>query len=219
MLSRTLILSLVMAVGGVSPALASPLARVSEHGGRISGIPSMGFHALQAEETLDNLTPLRSTQFHSVPVPITQIYRPKQVQLSKVSRQAYIKVLKSTQTLQLIDKGQVLAEFPVSTGKYLYDTPLGSFRIISKVPNPPYYGKHMGRRYFPPRHPNNPLGTQWMQINKGHYQTGVALGIHGTDSPEQLGKPVSGGCIRMHNKDVNALASVIPKGIKVVIAD
>lgn len=44
------------------------------------------------------------------------------------------------------------------------------------------------------------------------------LGIHGTNSPESLGTPVSAGCIRLHNDDVARLVTYLPLGVPVDVA-
>ena len=44
-------------------------------------------------------------------------------------------------------------------------------------------------------------------------------GIHGTIHPDQIGQPVSAGCVRMLNTDVEELYDLIPEGTKVSIVD
>ncbi|KKB42026.1 Protein erfK/srfK precursor [Bacillus thermotolerans] len=73
-------------------------------------------------------------------------------------------------------------------------TPVGDFVIINKAPNP-----------------GGPYGTMWMSLSKQHY------GIHGTNDPSSIGKFVSRGCIRMHNRDVEELARTVPIGTAVHI--
>lgn len=153
------------------------------------------------------------------PVPTPTPYQPGKTKLPTLSRKAHhVVVSKKDQRLRVFEGTKLIAEFPVSTGLGPKDTPEGTFYIISKAMHPRYYGSaHLGKRYYPPKHPNNPLGTRWMQINVGHYQTGVAIGIHGTDEPQNIGAAVSGGCVRMHNPDVDELFRVLPNGAKVVI--
>ena len=57
------------------------------------------------------------------------------------------------------------------------------------------------------------FGTRWLGLNVpwGQY------GIHGTNKPSLIGKNVSGGCIRMQNKDVESLFLLIPTGTIVYI--
>jgi lipoprotein-anchoring transpeptidase ErfK/SrfK len=57
-----------------------------------------------------------------------------------------------------------------------------------------------------------------MQLNVGHFKTGVAIGLHGTDEPNLVGKAISGGCVRMHNGDVEQLFQIFRVGMKVIIS-
>ncbi|PKL77272.1 MAG: hypothetical protein CVV27_06070 [Candidatus Melainabacteria bacterium HGW-Melainabacteria-1] len=152
------------------------------------------------------------------PIPTPTPYQPGQTKLPKLSKQVLLTISKKSQRLVVSDAGKTLASFPVSTGLGPKDTPNGSFKILTKVVHPAYNGSaHRGKRYWPPRDPNNPLGSRWMQINAWHYQSRAMLGIHGTDEPGGIGQAVSGGCVRMHNADVEALFAALPLGAKVVI--
>lgn len=96
--------------------------------------------------------------------------------------------------LRLYKDGILQKQYPIAVGKMLTNTPVGNFIIINKAPNP-----------------GGPFGTMWMSLSKDTY------GIHGTDDPSSIGKAVSHGCIRMHNEDVEELASIIPIGTAVFI--
>lgn len=101
--------------------------------------------------------------------------------------------------------------FPVATGRSTKPTPTGTFRIVTKVVNPYYLpGKIAGGD------PKNPLGTRWMGLNIGN---GYKYGIHGTHKPHLIGQPVSSGCIRMRNQDVEFLYRHIPLKTTVIITD
>jgi len=90
---------------------------------------------------------------------------------------------------------EIIKIYPVSGGKQDSPSPLGTWTIISKAD----WGEGFG-------------GT-WMGFNVpwGMY------GIHGTDEPWSIGRPLSQGCIRMYNKDAKELQKVIPHGTKVTI--
>jgi lipoprotein-anchoring transpeptidase ErfK/SrfK len=74
-------------------------------------------------------------------------------------------------------------------------TPQGEFVIVNREPNP-----------------GGPFGAMWLSLSKIHY------GIHGTNDPSSIGKSVSLGCVRMHNKDVLELARIVPNGTAVSIS-
>lgn len=96
--------------------------------------------------------------------------------------------------LRLFKDGVLQKQYSIAVGRILHSTPVGSYVIINKAPNP-----------------GGPFGSMWMSLSKQHY------GIHGTNDPSSIGKAVSKGCIRMHNKDVNELASIVPIGTAVSI--
>ncbi|KMK76683.1 L,D-transpeptidase family protein [Alkalihalobacillus pseudalcaliphilus] len=105
-----------------------------------------------------------------------------------------IKVSLTNHRLSLFQHGSLVKEYPIAVGKMLTRTPTGQFIILNKAPNP-----------------GGPYGTMWMSLSKQGY------GIHGTNNPSSIGHSVSHGCIRMHNHDVEELASMVPIGTRVII--
>lgn len=105
-----------------------------------------------------------------------------------------IEVSVNNRWLRLFKNHVLQKQYPIAVGRMLYDTPVGNFIIINKEPNP-----------------GGPFGTMWMSLSKEHY------GIHGTNDPSSIGHAVSHGCIRMHNHDVEELASIVPIGTEVFI--
>lgn len=101
--------------------------------------------------------------------------------------------------------------FPVATGRRTRPTPTGTFRIVTKVVNPYYLPKQIAGG-----HPDNPLGTHWMGLDIGN---GYKYGIHGTHKPHLIGQPVSSGCIRMRNADIEFLYRHIPLKTTVIITE
>ncbi|WP_078381095.1 L,D-transpeptidase family protein [Sutcliffiella halmapala] len=105
-----------------------------------------------------------------------------------------IEVSISNRTLTLKENGQIRKTYPIAVGRMLYDTPIGDYVIVNREPNP-----------------GGPYGSMWLSLSK------VSYGIHGTNDPSSIGKAVSRGCVRMHNSDVNELASIVPNGTGVSI--
>jgi len=103
--------------------------------------------------------------------------------------------------LYLYDGTRLIRSYPVGLGKIATSTPRGDFVIINKVPYPNSYKGG----------PITVFGTYWLGLSKPHY------GIHGTNNPASIGKYVSKGCIRMYNRDVEALAKLVPIGTPVKI--
>ena len=121
-----------------------------------------------------------------------------------------ILVDKSQNTLILKTNEDVVKTYIVSTGAN-NSTPTGTFKIIEKIVNPPWYKP--GGGIVPAGSPENILGTRWLGINKEGY------GIHGTTDPKSLGKQVTAGCVRMSNTDVEELFGIVAKDTEVIIVD
>ncbi|MDF2724043.1 MAG: L,D-transpeptidase [Paenibacillus sp.] len=96
--------------------------------------------------------------------------------------------------LHLLEDNRVIRSYPVGIGKMLTATPTGEYTVVNKEPNP-----------------GGPFGAFWIGLSKKHY------GIHGTNDPSSIGKQVSHGCIRMHNRDVLDLERQVRIGTPVTI--
>ena len=116
---------------------------------------------------------------------------------------------KSQNTLTLVSDGEVIKVYSVSTGKS-NSTPIGMFRIVNKLIDPPWYS---AEGIVPPDSPENVLGTRWLGIDRPGY------GIHGTNDPTTVGYQCTEGCVRMRNGDVEELYAIIPRGTKVKVID
>jgi lipoprotein-anchoring transpeptidase ErfK/SrfK len=104
--------------------------------------------------------------------------------------------------LALIENDTIVSVFPVAVGSPDSPSPVGTFTIVNRIPNPTYYrpGKIVGPGAA------NPLGTRWIGLNEKGY------GIHGTDQPRSIGFPRSHGCIRLRNRDVERLFERVRPG-------
>jgi len=120
-----------------------------------------------------------------------------------------ILVDKSQNTLTLKSNDEIFKVYQVATGLD-NSTPVGTFKIINKIIDPPWY---KAGAVVPPGSPKNILGTRWLGWSIPGY------GIHGTTEPESIGKQVTAGCVRMVNKDVEELYIIIPIGTEVTVAD
>lgn len=60
-----------------------------------------------------------------------------------------------------------------------------------------------------PPGPNGPVGSIWINLTKETY------GIHGTATPELVGKTSSHGCVRLTNWDAEELSRLVKFGIPV----
>ena len=109
--------------------------------------------------------------------------------------------------LVVIDGGNVIARFAVAVGAADSPSPVGQFRIVNRVSNPTYY--HPGSVI--PSGKNNPIGTRWVGLSQKGY------GIHGTNAPGSIGHAASHGCIRLRNRDMERLFTLVRVGDTVEI--
>ena len=104
--------------------------------------------------------------------------------------------------LAVIEDGDVIATFPVAVGADESPSPTGEFQIISRVANPTYYRPGT----VIPSGKDNPVGTRWIGLSQKGY------GIHGTNAPRSIGHAASHGCIRLRNRDVEKLFTMLQVG-------
>jgi hypothetical protein len=122
-----------------------------------------------------------------------------------------------TNRLDLYDGFQVARSWDVATAKPGWITPVGEWSLYQKRENPTWYNPALdswgaGLPAVVPGGPGNPMGTRALYITA----PGL-IRIHGTTSPESIGRYASHGCIRMHNADVEELYDLVPVGAKVII--
>lgn len=127
---------------------------------------------------------------------------------------------RSAASVSLLDaSGQVLAQFPASTGSTHDPLPIGHWKVKGVARNPEFkYNPNLfwdadrshSRATIPPG-PNNPVGVVWVDLSKAHY------GIHGSPEPSKIGKTESHGCIRLTNWDANTLAESVSPGMAAIL--
>ena len=113
----------------------------------------------------------------------------------------------SARTLTVWDSGAIVGTYPVAVGMPSLPTPTGSFYINLKLrPSDP------GGVYGPLA-----LGTSAFQPKLSSWPGGGIVGIHGTNEDSLIGKAVSHGCIRMHNRDIKKVDDVVIVGSPLLI--
>lgn len=122
-----------------------------------------------------------------------------------------LKVDLSEQKLQVLLDGNVVREFPVSTGGSAHPTPVGQTKIILKqevrvANSTPHY-----------------IMPKYMMYRAGGYgfhalpSLGNDGGVFWTEARNHMGRPVSHGCIRLLPEDANFAFDFTDVGTKVVI--
>lgn len=119
-------------------------------------------------------------------------------------------------TLTLLRGGRSVAQFRIAVGRIgmLWS---GRTAVIRRVVNPWWQPPSIVRRDRPslpdvvPPGPRNPLGTRALELARPEYA------IHGTNDSSSIGRSVSYGCFRMHNRDVESLFDAVAVGTPVLI--
>ena len=133
----------------------------------------------------------------------------------------FIRVSLSSRVIEACDSSSnLLAHFPCSIGRLAEKRPVGELHVIVLAPNPNYTfdpevfpesgeAHRLGRKLVLPPGPNNPVGTAWIGLDLPGY------GIHGTPSPEQVGRTESHGCFRLANWNADRLLKLVAVGTPV----
>ncbi len=140
------------------------------------------------------------------------------------------------QKLVLIENGEVLAKYPISTSKFglgdsqgSYKTPVGALWVCNKIGDNLPLGaviRHRnatGEVLIPNAPGRDPIVTRviWLSGLEPQNRNAYArcIYIHGTPQEHALGKPASYGCIRMRSKDVANLYNLVRIGTHITISD
>lgn len=112
--------------------------------------------------------------------------------------------------------GELVAQFPVTTGSSHDPLPLGTWKVTTYSFLPPFnyqpdlfwdVSDEKAEHKLPPG-PNGLVGVAWFDLTKDHY------GIHGTPEPQVIGKTQSHGCLRLTNWDVMRLSLMMKPGFQ-----
>ena len=122
-----------------------------------------------------------------------------------------------TNRLDLYEGFEVTHTWDVATAKPGWTTPVGEWSLYQKAENPTWHNPALDSwgadlPAVVPGGPGNPMGTRALYITA----PGL-IRIHGTTSPDSIGRYASHGCIRMHNEQVEELYDLVPVGTKVII--
>ena len=137
------------------------------------------------------------------------------------SKAALVKISLQACVLEAFDSGgSLLAHFPCSIGRVAEKRPVGELRVETIALNPNYTfdpaifpeseeAQDLDRKLVLPPGPRNPVGTAWIGLDRPGY------GIHGTPSPEKVGRTESHGCFRLANWNAEYLAKLVWIGMPV----
>jgi len=150
--------------------------------------------------------------------------------------QHHIVVSTREQKLALLDRGNVMAIYPVSTSKFgLGDwrgsrfTPLGQLQIAEKIgdnapPGAVFKDRRRTGEIVQANSPGrDPIVTRILWLRGLEAQNANAFGrdiyIHGTPEEWKIGSAASYGCIRMRSSDIIQLYGIVGVGAAVTIVN
>ncbi len=130
-----------------------------------------------------------------------------------------VKVDTKINMISLYENDRLVAAYPVTIGANQNESPIGEWKITGVAKMPDYRhdkamlerGERSGEFHILPPGPNNPVGVIWIQLNK------KGIGLHGTSSPDTIGRSESHGCVRLANWDAVRLAAKVKAGVAVEI--
>jgi lipoprotein-anchoring transpeptidase ErfK/SrfK len=120
------------------------------------------------------------------------------------------------------DQGMLRLHFPCSIGRIAEKRPVGALQVLVTVKDPNYTfdpaifpespeARQIRTKLIIPAGPNNPVGVAWIGLNR------PGFGIHGTPSPEQVGRTESHGCFRLANWNAELLRRCVAPGTPVLV--
>ena len=138
--------------------------------------------------------------------------------------------------MAVLDNGNLIAMYPVSTSKFglsdrpgSYGTPLGKLEIAEKIgdgapPGAVFKDRHRTGEIVAVDSPGrDPIVTRilWLRGREAQNQNAFRrdIYIHGTPEERNIGRPVSYGCIRMRSRDIINLYEIVGRGAEVTIVD
>jgi L,D-transpeptidase catalytic domain len=140
------------------------------------------------------------------------------------------------QRMAVLEKGKLVATYPISTSKFglsdrpgSYGTPLGQLVVAEKIgggapPGAVFKDRRRTGEVVAPNSPGrDPIVTRILWLRGCQRQNANAFSrdiyIHGTPEERNLGRPMSYGCIRMRSTDIIHLYNVVGCGTQVSIVD
>lgn len=130
-------------------------------------------------------------------------------------------LLRRERLIEVWEADRIVACFPCTPGSAKTPVPLGNWRVIANILLPYFRwdqsvlesGVRSDNAFNLPPGPNNPVGIVWIALNR------PSVGMHGTPTPDQIGRNESHGCIRLANWDAFLLAQLVGKGTVVEVRD
>lgn len=128
-----------------------------------------------------------------------------------------VTVSKSSTTVRVFVRGELVKTYSVAVGSSEYPTPEGQFAVQTMQVDPPWnvpnseWAGDLAGKTIPGGAPNNPLKARWIGFDG-------SVGFHGTADVGSIGSAASHGCVRMNPSDVIDLYERVSMGTPVLVA-
>jgi hypothetical protein len=156
------------------------------------------------------------------------------VSCQQVDTRHHVVVSAAEQRMVLLEHGQVVGSYPVSTSKFglgdqknSYRTPVGKMVVAKKIgcqhpKGAVFKSRQWTGEVLPANAPGrDPVLTRilWLKGREPHNRNAFArhIYIHGTTEENRIGYPVSFGCVRMKSDDVIDLYDKVRVGTPVTV--
>lgn len=148
-------------------------------------------------------------------------------------RATLLRVDVASQTVSLLENGEVRKRWPVSTSKFglgfqpgSFKTPTGHFAVAEKIgAGAPLWSEFKSRK--PTGRLAEPGGEEDGVLTRILWLDGLDpenantreryIYFHGTNREDLIGTPASHGCVRLRNADMVELFDLVPEGTAVEI--
>lgn len=204
--------------GGTPPAeMPGPTVPVSASPPPASAVPSVA--PVSPEAAMAAATPpVSDSPGPDTPSPVADSKPALRATPANSSRLVFT-VNTAQSYLEVRDGNRLVACFPITPGSSAIPTPKGEWHVVEKTLLPEFRwdksvlmtGKRSDTAYQLPPGPNNPVGITWIALNK------PGIGMHGTATPDTIGRSASHGCIRLSNWDAYKVFGMVAPGTKVII--
>jgi hypothetical protein len=140
------------------------------------------------------------------------------IEKGKLVRGSRMQIHLGQKVIRVFDReGKIVALFHCSIAKDEAKRPSGTAIVVGVTSNPAYSFdpamwpevNNVSQKLLIPPGPRNPVGVCWIALSLSGY------GIHGTPTPEMIGKTGSHGCFRLTNWDATRLGGMVEAGMLV----
>jgi lipoprotein-anchoring transpeptidase ErfK/SrfK len=175
---------------------------------------------LSLPASYDLSKPIQPSPIEQVPLPTpSPTPTPEPIPVAAPEPKRSIVLLRSERLIELYEDGRIVACFPCTPGSAKIPVPLGKWKITSNILLPHFRwdksvletGVRSENAFMLPPGPNSPVGIVWMGINR------PSIGMHGTNTPDRIGRNESSGCIRLANWDAFTLCQLVKAGTPVEV--